>query len=721
MIDRVIGKRYVIKEAVGTGGMAVVYRAWDTVNKRTVAIKVLRPELETDTEFVRRFSREAEAASKVSHENIVNMLDVGKDEELRYIVMEYVDGQTLKELIRSEGRIRPDMAVRMAIRILAAVDHAHRNGIVHRDIKPQNIMLISDGTIKVTDFGIAHFSRGETKTMGENAIGSVHYISPEQAKGSVTDAKADIYSVGVVLYEMLTGSLPFQSDSAVSVALMQLQNEAVRPKSINPDIAVGLEQIIIRAMQKNPADRYQSAAEMLLDIEAFKKNPDIKFDYSYFVDKQPTKFVPAAVAKSVSEEEPPYIEPVEDDSADDLVQLDPRSKKKTIAVLCGTLAALLVFAIAIIILAIPDSDGDEISVPNFLGMKYDDIIGNDEYKNQFEFSFETVLDTSKEDGEIINQEPAANRKIKRGEEIKLTVASDGTQETVPDVYGYQLAEAQDILYAKNFRVEIEKEYDLENEVNTVIKTAPEKNASVEYGATITLYIATDENTVTVDVPPLVGSTLSEAKAKLEAVGLKLDTVNTEYRNSAERAGTVIGNERVGEAVPIGTSIAVYVSNGYLSSVSISFTLPRADEGGELVVYVNGETAETRSVTLNGGTFTTSVRGNGTEDEIVVTIDGQTVYKATASFVEGKLNDDVSSGAYTTTTTETTTRITTRPRPTPTTTAEPTTSAKPTTTTTIAPPTVIPPTEADTTQPTPPKPVDSTIDEPLTLPPAEDNP
>ena len=270
-MENYVGKRldgrYEIIEIIGVGGMAVVYKAFDNIDNRIVAVKILKDEYLTNEEFRRRFKNESKAIAVLSHPNIVRVFDVSYGDRLQYIVMEYVEGITLKEYIEQQGKIDTREAVYFVTQILRALQHAHDKGIVHRDIKPQNIMLISDGTIKVTDFGIARFSRSETKTMTEQAIGSVHYISPEQAKGSVTDSKSDLYSVGVVLYEMLTGQLPFQADNTVSVALMHLQKEPLRPRQINPNIPVGLEQIILRAMQKNPNDRYQSASEMLVDID----------------------------------------------------------------------------------------------------------------------------------------------------------------------------------------------------------------------------------------------------------------------------------------------------------------------------------------------------------------------------------------------------------------------------------------------------------------------
>lgn len=271
--------------------MAVVYKAYDNIDDRTVAVKILKDEFLASEEFRRRFKNESKAIAVLSHPNIVKVYDVSYGDKLQYIVMEYVEGITLKEYIEQQGVISWKETVHFTTQILRALQHAHDKGIVHRDIKPQNIMLLENGTIKVTDFGIARFSRSETRTMTDTAIGSVHYISPEQARGDITDDKSDIYSVGVVMYEMLTGQLPFQSDNSVSVAIMQLQTDPVKPREINSSIPEGLEQITMRAMQKNPKDRYQSAAEMILDLEEFKRNPSIKFDYSYFVDNEPTKFV----------------------------------------------------------------------------------------------------------------------------------------------------------------------------------------------------------------------------------------------------------------------------------------------------------------------------------------------------------------------------------------------------------------------------------------------
>ena len=297
-MDKYTGKRldgrYEIHELLGVGGMAVVYRAYDTIDDRMVAIKILKDEFAGNSDFLRRFRNESKAIAVLSHPNIVKVYDVSFGDRIQYIVMEYVDGITLKQYLDQQKETVPwKEALHFTVQILRALQHAHEKGIVHRDIKPQNIMLLQDGTIKVMDFGIARFARSETRTMTDKAIGSVHYIAPEQARGDVTDERADIYSVGVMLYEMLTGRLPFEADNAVSVAIMQLQANPTLPRDINPDIPEGLQEITMKAMQKAPSQRYQSAAEMLQDIETFRRNPAVRFDYKYFVDDTPTRYVNA--------------------------------------------------------------------------------------------------------------------------------------------------------------------------------------------------------------------------------------------------------------------------------------------------------------------------------------------------------------------------------------------------------------------------------------------
>ncbi|MEG0664737.1 MAG: protein kinase, partial [Clostridia bacterium] len=281
-INKKLEGRYEIKELIGVGGMANVYKAFDIVDEKIVAVKILRDEFAENEEFIKRFKTESKAISVLSHPNIVKVFDVTFTDRIQSIVMEYVDGITLKKYIEQQGILKWKEAVHFTVQILRALQHAHDKGIIHRDIKPQNIMLQQDGTIKVMDFGIARFNRTEPITATDKVIGSVHYISPEQARGEITDEKTDVYAIGVMLFEMLTGKLPFEATDPVSVALMQISDKPQLPREINPSIPEGLEDITIRAMQKDVSLRYQTASEMLRDIEEFKKNPHIQFDYTHF-------------------------------------------------------------------------------------------------------------------------------------------------------------------------------------------------------------------------------------------------------------------------------------------------------------------------------------------------------------------------------------------------------------------------------------------------------
>ncbi len=565
-MENYVGKRldgrYEIIEIIGVGGMAVVYKAFDNIDHRIVAVKILKDEFLENEDFRRRFKNESKAIAVLSHPNIVKVYDVSYGNMLQYIVMEYVEGISLKEYIEQQGKINAREAIYYVTQILRALQHAHDKGIVHRDIKPQNIMLISDGTIKVADFGIARFSRSETRTMTDGAIGSVHYISPEQAKGSITDSKTDLYSVGVVLYEMLTGTLPFQSDNAVSVALMQLQNDPVKPRNINPDIPIGLEQIIIRAMQKNQADRYQSASEILRDIEAYKRNPNIKFDYSYFSETQPKKVSEGDEDVKIAPPPVTKTEPVDsvasEVSAEEYDNDDDASKKRTIAILCGVLGALVIFAVVLISMFLPNSG--KINVPNVVGLNfYNQVMNQSEYKD---LVFEPIVDeeSTEEAGTILRQSPSSG-KVNKNSTIVIYISDSSSQVEIPDVYGYEYTSAESVIKGQGFEVTVLKEKSDDAEIGTVIKTHPAKGEMAAAGSLVTIYVATNDEVEPVMVPNLVGMTISQAKAALNAIGLALDTAHTEYRGSNEPAGTIIGHDYIGEQVLPGTLVAVYVSTG----------------------------------------------------------------------------------------------------------------------------------------------------------------
>ena len=572
--------RYQIMEVIGVGGMAVVYKAYDNIDQRTVAVKILKDEFLANEEFKRRFKNESKAIALLSHENIVRVFDVSYGEALQYIVMEYVDGITLKEYIQQQGKIDPREAIYFITQILRALQHAHDRGIVHRDVKPQNTMLQSDGTIKVTDFGIARFSRGETKTMTDSAIGSVHYFSPEQATGDATDAKTDLYAAGVVLYEMLTGSLPFQSDNAVSVALMQLQKEPALPRELNPDLPIGLEQIIMKAMQKNVSDRYQTASEMLNDIEQFKRNPNIKFNYilaSTGADKieadadvyENVPVAPVRPQRQKVQNKPAAPAPAAVEEEDSESEIDDKTKKRNIILLSGAFIALV--AVAALLFSVLGLGGkNKIEVPLLEGLNYyTDIVNNDLYAD-FNIVPNFRSDSTEPAGKILEQDPKSGKKVDPGSVITVYISGDSTGVEIPaSIIGKNFNTAETELKALGFVVEIQTQKSDKHDVGAVISSNPAAGEKAARGSTVVIYVATNKDVQQVEVPSLLGLTVSQAKTALENVGLTLNVSDSEYRNSTVTAGLIIGYEKAGQKVLPGTSIAVYVSNGKAPSESTS--------------------------------------------------------------------------------------------------------------------------------------------------------
>lgn len=626
-MDNFCGKRldgrYEIQEIIGVGGMAVVYKAYDNIDDRIVAIKILKDEYLTNEEFKRRFKNESKAIAVLSHPNIVRVFNVSFGDRIQYIVMEYVNGITLKEYIEQQGAINWKEAVHFMGQILAALQHAHDKGIVHQDIKPQNILLLQDGTIKVTDFGIARFSRVDTNTTSDKAIGSVHYISPEQARGEVTDDKADIYSVGVVMYEMLTGQLPFQSDSAVSVAIMQLQREPKSPREIIPTIPLGLEQITMRAMQKTPSSRYGSAAEMLMDLNEFKRNPAIKFDYNYFVDSEPTKYIRT---NNTSNRE----QRVQNDSN----TAEKRSMNKTTAVMMGAFAGIV--ALAIIIGAIlMGTSNQKVEVPNFTGFNYYTQIENvNTYTDVFNFEIVIEENSTLEDGTVINQDPVSTTKVKKGSTVTLTIAQKNSILLDASIIGMTEEKAKNYLNSRSIISTVITEYSDTVTPGCVIKTSPEVGSTVRIGSEVVLYIATD-NQETVKMPVIQGTTREMAEQALIAVGLEPGTV-TEV-NSILEAGVVVQQSVEKDSdVPVGSKIDFTVSNGIPpeSSVDIYVTLPSVNKTGVLKIYLNsGLVYTSEELFLDGATKQFTLSGSGAENYYTITIDDSPIQKGKVDFTQ----------------------------------------------------------------------------------------
>ena len=635
-MDSNIGKkldgRYELLELIGVGGMADIYKARDIVEDRIVAVKILKTEFAGSDEFLRRFRNESKAIALLSHPNIVKIYDVGFTDKVQFIVMEYVDGITLTDYIEQQGVLKWRDAVHFTIQILKALQHAHDRGIVHRDIKSSNVMLLSDGTIKVMDFGIARFNRENNKTMSEKTIGSVHYISPEQARGDITDERSDIYSVGVALYEMLTGRKPFDGDTPVSIALMHMQSTPKKPSEINSTIAEGLEQIVMRAMQKDPAQRYQTAGEMIKDLEEFRKNPGIVFDYKYNSTDGTTKYfdrpIPAADQERRRRQQPQEDPDDDEDDDYDEDEEDTEVSKSSyfVVALTAIAAAVIIIAVVFITIVILKNFGgstDTEEMVNLVGYDYQ------ECKSTYAQYFDLVVDQEKYDSEIpqgciISHTPKAGTPIIVGNTQVKAVVSKGPQMViVPNVYSLEPNTATSMLKGAGLNVSIVMQ-NSDIDKNTVIETDPPRNAEAEIGSTVLMYVSLGPEIYDVVMPNVVGTKKAEAVATLEGMGF---TVQLQAEDSAEEEDTVISQSipaltEDGESnvVSPDQTVVLTYSSGKLptAEVSITFAVPDNLKGkATFNAYVNGNIAGTISVDNIAYVSTISVPVEGTDTQKVV--------------------------------------------------------------------------------------------------------
>lgn len=649
-MDKYIGKRldgrYEIHELLGVGGMAYVYKAYDNIEKRWVAIKILKEELAGNSDFLRRFRNESKAIAVLSHPNIVKVYDVSFGDRIQYIVMEYIDGITLKQYIEQQGEIKWREALYFTVQILRALQHAHEKGIIHRDIKPQNIMLLEDGTIKVTDFGIARFSQAETQTMTDKAIGSVHYIAPEQARGGYINDKADIYSVGVMLYEMLTGQLPFVADNAVSVAIMQMQAEPTPPSRINPSIPKGLEEITMHAMEKNPAQRFPSAADMLEDVERFRRNPEIVFHYGEQVDRAYAG-TSADIYGNVQQNAAP--QKYNDNYEYEEEYVRSKNGARASNIIKGIVAAVIVVALVVggifgwrylqNLTTSTNKTSDEIVLPNFVGRIYaSDIEGNSEYADlTFEITYGNV--PSKQPGEVLRQTPAAGMTVKKGKTVSLTVNGEAEQVVVEDVKGYKQQDAYDALKALNLSPKIQAVADDDTAVGYVVKTDPAAGSTVSTGTTVTIYVSSGPSTESAVIPNIVGYQYSAAKEELEAAGF---VVTAEYDDESDKdENTVLSvSPNEGEKAKKGSVVTVTVSSGKGAQQDVYYDIPLpggVSDDLTMKIYVDGTLVETRTVNpstspYSNMTFTGKGRAN-----LVITLNDQQYITAEIDYTTQSIN------------------------------------------------------------------------------------
>lgn len=545
LVGITLADRYEILEKKGTGGMATVYKAHCRLLNRYVAIKVLKESLKNDPEIVKKFSVEAKAAAALSHHNIVSVYDVGETDGLSYIVMEYVDGITLKEYLNKHGMLDWRMACNFGIQIGLALENAHKNGIIHRDIKPHNILVTEDLTLKVADFGIARAVSTETVVAGSDALGSVHYISPEQARGGYTDARSDIYSLGVVMYEMLTGSLPFTGDNPVSIALMKLEKDPVDCKIVNPEIPQEVSQIVMQAMAREQHARYQTVMDMVVDLKSMTESTQMA----------------RGAATGVTERIPKI--PVQNEEGK---KKGKKKEKDKLALYLTVGSILLVLLVAIGTIVFMNAGKQEIQVPDLMNKTMEEALAVIQ-GTEFEIDEANIIyeiSPEYEEGRIMLQNPGANTFVKKNTKIKLTISA-GSEEgniPVPELENKDFDEAVELLEEAGLKYEKIEEESSTYELNYVISQVPQAGTKVSKGYTVILHVCTSnpDTEEMVPVPNVVGGDMEDADKMLKAVGLKLGNIKKE--KSDEPQGTVIAQDPTADSEsPKGSYVNIVISEG----------------------------------------------------------------------------------------------------------------------------------------------------------------
>lgn len=572
-MDNLIGKKldglYEVKELIGSGGMANVYKAvmlgrnGPVPAGTVVAVKVLRQEYTHDPELVRRFKNESKAISLLNHPNIVKVYDVSVNDQLQYIVMEYVDGMTLREYLNERGgKLTSRETVHFISQILKALEHAHANGVVHRDIKPQNIMLLDNGQLRMMDFGIARISRAENQLLSGKTMGSVHYISPEQAKGDETDCTSDIYSVGVMMYEMLSGQLPFDAEDAVEVAIKQISDQPKSLHEIAPQVPAALVEITEKAMAKLPQNRYASAREMLDALDTYVQNPSVMFEYQYITEDAPEKVVKRTMNqnKAARQNHP-------NESATPRVKKAKRKRRSVfLPALFGITIAFALACLALCWLILNDSSNlmnnkADITLNDYIGMTQEEAQATEQVASgQISVTWEQEYNSNYAAGYIYKQSPVSGRTVREGQGVTLTVSLGTQYVTVPDLTNYVQADAEQQLKSLGVSVLVTQAVDTSVASGAVIRTDPAAGTQVESGSTVVIYVSRPQVATTTKVPSLSGMSVDDARTLLVQNHLGLGSQTDQY--SDQPVGTVIGqNPAAGSTAKLNGRVNITVSAG----------------------------------------------------------------------------------------------------------------------------------------------------------------
>lgn len=547
---KIIGNRYEVLEKIGIGGMATVYKAKDNILKRNVAVKVLRDEFTTDEEFIKRFNTEAQAAASLTHPNIVSIYDVGHEDNLYFIVMELIQGKTLKQIITEDGVLPWKWSINIAIQIASALEIAHKNNIVHRDIKPHNIIITEDGVAKVTDFGIAKAVSNSTITAFGTTIGSVHYFSPEHARGGYTDAKSDIYSLGVVMYEMMTGRVPFDADTPVSIALKHMQEKPVEPIKLNPSIPYAVNKIIMKAMQKEVALRYSSATEMLKDLNAALKNPDGN-----------TVMPDQNIENSYTQRIPTIQGGEKMNQKEKKVNAFFKKHKKAIMIAIIVLIVILIPVIGFYgtqaILNV--GRAKDVKLPNLVGKTIEEA-EQELNKSKLKIEKKEEFNSEIEVGKIISQNPPfiENYTVKENSTVEVVVSKETEMTKVPKIIGMEYEEAEEEIKKYNLQAEKIDKVSKTVEKGIVIEQEPAENTEIKAGEKVKIYVSCGNGLKQIVTQYVIGKTEKDAKELLTKDGLEVEVVNEE--DTTKENGIVLKQSiEAGKTVDEGTKIIITVN------------------------------------------------------------------------------------------------------------------------------------------------------------------